>query len=277
MADPRAAAKPVKRVRNDKRGVSLYVRLAHSLRGGIMQGDWKPGEQLPTIPDLMRQFGVGTITVRQAFQVLSDEGLIESFRGKGTFVKAGPRAGLQNDNLRAIISDPLVEDAELRIKVLKRRTVEHLPPELQGRHIEHGPYICVRKIHFYSGVPFALMDVYVASDCYSRFPRDADARFRIPKLIALYGNGEITLNDQQISISFADEEIARLLDYTSAGALAKMLRWRTDKKDRVVWGSANYFRADLFVLDVVERSSPFSINSIRPRKRPVNGGAKRNR
>jgi GntR family transcriptional regulator len=250
---------------DDTRGVTLYGRLAQSLRSRIIQGDWKPSDQLPTIPELMKQFGVGSITVRQAFQLLTDEGLIESFRGKGTFVKDHAHAGFQS-NLSEIISNPGGTDPDLKIKLLKRKTVDDLPFELKGRHTEQGRYVYLQKIHSYSGVPFSMLEVYVAESCHEAFPKGSDVRFRIPALVAQYGNGALAKNDQRISVCFADDVIAEYLDYSSSGALVKILRWGTDKNDIVLWASVSHFRADMFVLDIVEQNAPLNINTTRPNK-----------
>lgn len=250
---------------DDHRGIALYLRLANIFRINIQTGTWGAGDQLPTIPELTKQYGVGTVTVRQAFSLLVDEGLIESFRGRGTFVNANVRPGPQNQLLRSVISDPLADFPELTIKVLKRQDVEQLPAELQGRHIADGQYVLVRKIHYYSDVPFALMDIYVRSEIYRRFPRNAERRFTIPRLISDYAPVQIAVNDIEMSVRFADEETARLLNYTPTGALAKLRRWRTDAADRIIMASVNYFRADMFVLDVTETSQPFNIGPIRPK------------
>jgi GntR family transcriptional regulator len=266
MAD-KAMATPTKFASGgSNKGIALYVRLANVFRSEIRNGRWKAGAQLPTIPELVRQYGVGTVTVRQAFAVLADEGLIESFRGRGTFVNAGLRLGMPQQSLRSVISDPLADHPELTIKVLRHKEVDRLPDELQGRHSAEGAYMWVRKIHLYAGAPFALMDIYVTLDVYRRFPKNGERRFTIPRLISDYGKVAIAVNDIELSVQFADEESARLLDYTPAGALAKLRRWRTDAEDQVIMGSVNLFRADRFVLDIAETSQPFNINSIRPVK-----------
>lgn len=249
---------------SDARGVSLYLRLANALRSKIHSGEWKAGDQLPTIPALTGEYGVGTITVRQAFSLLSEEGLIESFRGRGTFVKANRHLEPRQKYLRSVISNPMTDSPDLQIKVLRRTSVETLPSELEGRHVQSGPYVWVRKVHFYSGTPFALMDIYVAHKIYRKFPANAERKFTIPRLMSEYGKVEIKTNEIEMSIVFADEEAARHLHYTPAGALAKLRRWRTDADDKVLMGSINLFRADMFVLDVKETNRPFNINSIRP-------------
>lgn len=248
----------------DARGVSLYLRLANTFRSKIQSGEWKPGEQLPTIPTLTEEYGVGTITVRQAFGMLAEEGLIESFRGRGTFVKSDLKLEPQHNYLRSVISNPMTDSPDLKIKVLKRSEVDALPPDLAERHAQSGPYVWVRKLHFYSNVPFAFMDIYVTREVYRRFPSNAEHKFTIPRLVSDYGEVSIATNELEMSIRFADDETARLLNYTPTGALAKLRRWRTDANDNIILGSINYFRADMFVLDVKETSQPFNINSIRP-------------
>ena len=79
-----------------------------------------------------------------------------------------------------------------------------------------------------------------------------------------YGKVEIKTNEIEMSIVYADEEVARHLHYVPTGALAKLRRWRADADDNVLMGSINLFRADMFALDLKETNQPFNINSIRP-------------
>src|SRR5580704_12456218 len=68
--------------------VPLYHRVFIALRGRIADGKYAVGSQLPTESALVTEFGVGRQTVRAALQQLDQEGLIERFAGRGTFVTA---------------------------------------------------------------------------------------------------------------------------------------------------------------------------------------------
>lgn len=70
----------------------MYVAIADLLRSRIRDGDLKPGNQLPTERDLVAEFGVARMTVRNALDMLQLEGLIERRRGRrgGTFVRSAP-------------------------------------------------------------------------------------------------------------------------------------------------------------------------------------------
>ncbi|HEV2580056.1 MAG TPA: GntR family transcriptional regulator [Ktedonobacteraceae bacterium] len=66
--------------------VPLYHQLKQVLREQIERGDYRPGDRLPSEPELIRQYGISRITVRQALDELEAEGLIVRRHGKGTYV-----------------------------------------------------------------------------------------------------------------------------------------------------------------------------------------------
>ncbi|GAA4597628.1 GntR family transcriptional regulator [Planotetraspora phitsanulokensis] len=76
----------------------LYRRVAHDLRERISKGEWGPGIQLPSEPELEKRYGyladrtgqdtrLSRNTVRLALAALANEGLIEARQGRGTFVR----------------------------------------------------------------------------------------------------------------------------------------------------------------------------------------------
>jgi GntR family transcriptional regulator len=73
-----------------REGVPLYLQIKTILTEELRRGKWKPGDQLPTEPELSAQFGVSGGTVRQAVIALVKEGQLRRRSGKGTFV-AKPR------------------------------------------------------------------------------------------------------------------------------------------------------------------------------------------
>jgi GntR family transcriptional regulator len=67
-----------------------YLRIAADLRRRISEGEYGPGDQIPTIPELCRQYGVSEAPVRNALRLLAGEGLTESRARAGTRVRPRP-------------------------------------------------------------------------------------------------------------------------------------------------------------------------------------------
>src|SRR5690606_23826032 len=70
--------------------VSYYRQLYGILRDELAAGKWQPGERMPSEAELIAIYGVSRITVRQAFELLVNEGLVYRRRGSGTFVNVTP-------------------------------------------------------------------------------------------------------------------------------------------------------------------------------------------
>jgi DNA-binding GntR family transcriptional regulator len=68
----------------------LYEQLAAILRERIKSGELAPRDPLPSEPYLMQEQGLSRDTVRHALNILRDEGLIQTFPGRGTFVADQP-------------------------------------------------------------------------------------------------------------------------------------------------------------------------------------------
>jgi GntR family transcriptional regulator len=65
----------------------IYERLADELRQAITSGRYQPGDRLPSTLELMERTGVANLTVRGAYRLLVEEGLVESVPKKGFYVR----------------------------------------------------------------------------------------------------------------------------------------------------------------------------------------------
>ena len=64
-----------------------YLQIADDLRRVIRSGKLAPGKRLDSSRELAAAYGVAPMTVHQAMRVLRDEGLVESWQGRGVFVR----------------------------------------------------------------------------------------------------------------------------------------------------------------------------------------------
>jgi len=65
----------------------MYRQIADTLREQISSGELKPGDALPTESALQEMFSVSRVTIRQALKRLTEEQIIESIQGSGSYVK----------------------------------------------------------------------------------------------------------------------------------------------------------------------------------------------
>jgi GntR family transcriptional regulator len=70
-------------------GQSRYGTLAAALRQRILDGEWQPGQMIPSEVSLAQSYGVALGTLRQALALLVQDGVLRRQHGKGTFVSRG--------------------------------------------------------------------------------------------------------------------------------------------------------------------------------------------
>ena len=72
---------------NRKKHIPLYLQLANLLREQIKSGIIPAGSKLPSETEMIQQYSLSRLTIRDALAVLANEGLVEKHHGKGTFCK----------------------------------------------------------------------------------------------------------------------------------------------------------------------------------------------
>src|SRR5262245_29475931 len=70
--------------------VPLYYQLHNILVDKIRSGEFSIGSRIPTEAELVQEYGVSRITVRQGLAILEEQGLVRREPGRGTFVNAQP-------------------------------------------------------------------------------------------------------------------------------------------------------------------------------------------
>ena len=83
----------------------IYRQLADHLAGSLLDGTPPEGEAMPSVRTLAAQFLLNPLTVHRALQTLGDEGLVETRRGLGIYVKPGARARLAAAQRKRFINE----------------------------------------------------------------------------------------------------------------------------------------------------------------------------
>lgn len=67
----------------------VYIRLRGTISAAILRGEFRAGDQLPSVRALAAEHGANPLTVAKAYQSFQDDGYVEVRRGVGMFVLAG--------------------------------------------------------------------------------------------------------------------------------------------------------------------------------------------
>ncbi|MGH3500944.1 MAG: GntR family transcriptional regulator [Nocardioidaceae bacterium] len=187
----------------------LYRRIAAELREDILNGQLKPGEQLPTEQDLCARYEVSRNTVRLALGALTNEGLTASARGRGHYVRE--RATFTYYASRSELADrPASERQDAYFSEVREQGREpsqkfemrliSASVEIAERlRIEEGEAAVLRRIYRYlDGQPWSVQDSYYPMDLAEgteiMSPRNIDRG--IIRVLAEQGHEEIGRIDE---------------------------------------------------------------------------------
>lgn len=148
----------------------IYQRIADDLRARIQSGELGAGAKLPTEESLTKTYGVTRATVRQAMQVLVNEGLVASERPRGHFVRQierltyRPQKEWRKRPAHPELDQFMDEQVELGRKPSQTIAVElATPPADVAARLKLGEddTVVIRKrVRYLDGVPFNTNDSY---------------------------------------------------------------------------------------------------------------------
>jgi GntR family transcriptional regulator, galactonate operon transcriptional repressor len=87
ISDQSANSRSKNKRPESRRSTSVVDKLVSALGRDISSGVWKPGETLPTEPEIAHRFGAGRNAVREAVKILAAKGFVRTERRAGTIVR----------------------------------------------------------------------------------------------------------------------------------------------------------------------------------------------
>jgi GntR family transcriptional regulator len=135
-----------------------YLRIHAELRQRITGGRWPAGSALPAQRELADEFGVSIMTLRQALQLLADEGLVDTRHGAGTFVAA--QYAYELGHLRSFADDLAAQGARISTRLLAAEIVA--PTEAVGARLGGPPEVlALRRLRLADGRPLIVQTSYL--------------------------------------------------------------------------------------------------------------------
>jgi len=232
----------------DRSRVPLYIQVAAVMRQRIERGQWRPGAKISTLVELEREFEVARVTVRQAIEILRQEGLLHCHQGRGTFVteKAPSRHWLELATDWAIMIESIKDNVPKRIKA------DHPPafPQLrEGEGTLAPEYRFIRSLQFKDGEPYGIVNVHLAR---SLFDRDPEAFLNRPALAILADLADIEIQHayQTIVIGGASVQTADLLKIALGASTAECRCVVIDASSVAIYVADIIYRSEIVRLHI---------------------------
>ena len=228
--------------------IPRYVQLAEVFRQRLDKGHWGPGSILPSIDQLMQEFDVARVTVRQAIALLADEGLLSPQRGRGTFVTGIPgsrrhlRVETTLDDLVAMYSGDRPDHATLAEAVAD-------PVLFDKDGIKAPKYYYMRRVHSRDGERYCVIAIYIDHRVFRRAPARFRRELALPVLTSL-PELKIASARQTLTISTADVETSRLLGIPVNAPIGEVRRVMCGPDRTVIYLAEVSYRGDYIHLEM---------------------------
>ena len=225
----------------------IYQRLSDHLASEIAQNKLRPGESIPTEPELAARHKVALGTVRKALDRLVADGLVERVQGSGTYVR---RPDFGTAFVRFIRYIGSAGDRRMpRSRILRREAMVGPREATEALGLDDGARVIrLERLRTYDGLPVLLEEIWLEE---ARFIAVLSMKEPEPQLLyPIYESlcGEIVARaEETITIDIADEADAShlglvvgrpvvLIDRLAVGYDGRPIEWRRSR------GPASDFR-----------------------------------
>jgi GntR family transcriptional regulator len=230
------------------RSVPLYYQLANLLTEKIVSHALHTDDRLPTEVELVKQYGISRITVRQALRLLEEEGLIRREVGRGTFV-TDYRPFIGGLKVEGSLED-VISLGQNPVKVLSVQTVKAGPDDAEKMGINPGdPIVRATRIRLYHDQPYSYIVNDLPAEIGKRFSRN-DWKGVVLKTIEEKLKIPLRDAEQTVRASLADGTLARLLETKIGAPLLAVERVVRTDHGRVVERVRIHYRSDIYAMKV---------------------------
>jgi GntR family transcriptional regulator len=228
----------------------IYLQTAKLLRLRIEQGEWRVGERMPRIEELMAVYGVARSTLREALAQLESEGVIRRSRGSGTFVIKDLSAQ-RWFKLATEWDDLIASVADLRVRLLPigRATHSSLPEVgfIEGRPAE--AYRHLRRVHYRQDLAYCLIDIWLDRHIFNMSP-EAFTKAPVLTRLAKVRGLTIAAAKQVVRVTVSDADTAAFLNIGVGDPIADVRRAITDAAGHIVYYAYIRYPAQLIEIEI---------------------------
>ena len=228
--------------------VPLYFQIYQHLLGQIHSGALKPGQPIPSEPELASSLGISRMTARQAVKALCDAGATYSKRGLGTFVSGSKqvktstellsftqetKAGGGKPSSRVLAFDDVRADAEIAAAL-------HLEPDAK--------VFRVKRVRIADSVPMSIEESFLPAKLCPKLLERFDPRTSLYQVLSQSYGIRLTAADEVAEAALAHAEEGRLLKIKKGSPVFVLTRISYAESSQPVEFVRSIYRGDRWKL-----------------------------
>ena len=216
-------------------GAPLYKEVKRKIIESIRNGEWKPGEVIPSEKKLCERFAVSMGTIRKAVDDLSGEGFLIRHQGRGTFVATHNQDRYLFTFFHVVRQDGHKEYP--KVELMEFSKVKADPVAMSMLHLDPGSRLFrfVNKLELGRN-PVVVDEILLPEQLFSRLT-ERTLRERSATLYQLYQEGfgvTVVRIQERVRAVSADALRARLLGVKVGDPLLQVIRIAFSFKDQPV-------------------------------------------
>jgi GntR family transcriptional regulator len=230
--------------------VPLYVQLYDSIKAAIQSGQLKDKDKLPPEEVLAETFNISRPVIRQAYRALHEEGLIDRFQGRGSYVRK--RIEFSNIFFKQTFNEEVSSKGfKPSSQVISVDTILHedLPP-FHFPIPNHTSYYTLKRIRKADNIPLFYEIFFLPTSYFKDLRNHISDEFSITKLIRdIYGYQNLG-SECLISAVSLDDSLSQLLEveFESAAIKFDIIHYNLNKD--IIFFKISYFPGERHSIDV---------------------------
>lgn len=217
----------------------LYLEVAQQIKKDILSGRYPVGSYIPTERELEEMFAVSKITVRNAVEILSNEGYLEKKSGKGTTVLSNR---LFNRLSKANSFSSILEKQH----ELKKELMEIDVVDVQNNATLFEAFgesaTCLKRMYYLDGEPYITFEHYFPVMSIKHAINEIESN-SLYKWLALKGFDVAHFSDRFYVVVDVDPMIRKILKLEDQPVLCRE-RHTENAEGEVVEISYGYYNTD---------------------------------
>ena len=231
----------------------LWAQLEGDLRRRIAANEF--GERFPTDEELVHSYGVSRQTVREAVRRMTDAGILERQRGRGSFLVRPAMLEQPMTGFYSLARSITEQGLEEHSKVLRREHVND--PEAAARLgvAREATLSLIERVRFAGDEPLALERSWLGPELADSLRDDQLEHGSLYELLAEQFGVRVTGGQERVRAAAPDERTRRLLELPSNEAVLVIERLALAGERPVEW-RITVARGDRFSFTAATGGSP---------------------